>query len=92
MPETETFMCPRCGRTHETLEARYAGDEHLLSLYQRKLPRMGWAGALDCTEREYVMRVSPWRRALADRAREAPFARRRRPKTEAPVWEAAGVA
>lgn len=78
---TETFLCPRCGKTHETLEARYAGDEALLALYQKKLPRKGWAGMLDCTEREYIMRVSPSRRAAADRGRAKGFPGQRGQKT-----------
>ena len=50
----DTFICRRCDRPHETLEARYAGDEGLLAFYQKKLPQRAWAGQLDCTEREYV--------------------------------------
>ena len=75
-----SFPCRRCSKPHETLEARYEGDERLLAFYQRKLPQRAWAGQLDCTEREYVLRVSPWRRALAERASGAFIARNRTPK------------
>ena len=75
-----SFLCRRCDRVHETLEARYAGDEGLLAFYQKKLPQRAWAGRLDCTEREYVMRVSAWRRALARRASGAFIAGHRGPK------------
>ena len=76
----KTFLCHRCKRPHETLETRYAGDERLLAFYQRKLPQRAWAGQLDCIEREYVLRVSPWRRALAKRASGAFIAGHRGPK------------
>ena len=67
---TESFYCRRCKREHETLEARYAGDDALLDFYMKKLPKQGWAGRMDCTEKEYVLRVTPWRRERAQAARE----------------------
>lgn len=91
MSPRDTFRCPRCDKEHETLEARCEGDGALLALYQRKLPRRGWAGKLDCTEREYVMRASAWRRALAERGREAPFAGQRAGESVDPVSQAAGA-
>ena len=71
---TESFSCRRCRKDHETLEARYADDERLLTLYMKKLPIRGWSGKMDCSEKEYAIRVSPWRRAAAERARERSIA------------------
>jgi hypothetical protein len=50
------FTCGRCRTEHETLDERYADDPVLLRLHERNLPHHGWAGRLDCTEREYMRR------------------------------------
>ena len=50
------FKCGRCRNEHETLEERYDDDRPLLEFYQRGPLRHGWAGRLDCTEREYLRR------------------------------------
>ena len=61
-------------KVDETLEVRYAGDPRLLGLYQKNLPRAGWAGATDNVERRFVAAT---RRALGRRPRGRPF----QPKT-----------
>jgi len=66
----ESFFCSRHNREHPTLEKEYEGNDRLLVLYRRKLPIKGWAGHLTCAEKEYVLRVTPWRRKAAERARE----------------------
>jgi len=38
----------------EALADRYAGDDGLLRLYRKKLPKRGWAGSMDALERAYV--------------------------------------
>jgi len=67
---TKTFYCRRHDKDHPTLEQEYRGDNRLLDLYMRKLPIRGWAGKMTCAEKEYVLRVTPWRQAAAERARE----------------------
>ena len=67
---TESFYCSRHKRHHPTLEKEYEGDDIFLDLYMRKLPIKGWAGKMTCAEKEYVLRVTPWRRKAAERARE----------------------
>ena len=37
----------------ETLEERYAGDPVLLRLYEKKLPKPGWAGMKDEVEQRF---------------------------------------
>lgn len=70
------FNCTRCRTDHETLEERYADDPELLEFHRRKLPRRGWAGKLDCTEREHVRRS---RRQRRNEARDGSFASVRDP-------------
>lgn len=52
-----TFFCRRCQRRHETLEARYEGDDTLLAFMQRNLPRRNWPGPKDCTEKHFAKRA-----------------------------------
>ena len=67
---TKPFYCRRCRKDHQVLEEKYRGDTRLLEFYKRRLPKQGWGGVLDCTEKEYVLRVTPWRRERAQAARE----------------------
>ena len=55
-------------RRGETLEERYARDPELLALYKKKLPKPGWAGAKDATEKEYIKRARQAARVAARKA------------------------
>ena len=65
-PMMESFYCSRPKKRHPTLEKEYEGDDGLLSLYMKKLPIKGWSGKMTCAEKEYVLRVTPWRRRAAE--------------------------
>ncbi len=59
------FFCDKHNVEHPTLEERYEGDPGLLAFYQKKLPIRGWAGKMDCTEKEWVRRAKGRGRRLS---------------------------
>jgi hypothetical protein len=53
-----------------TLDQRYTNDPDLLAFYKRKLLAVGWAGATDSVERQFIWRE---RRRLGRKQRGRPF-------------------